>query len=276
MSQKPLKDRLPKFKGLETFEERSKKFFKKVGESFDTFVSDIFDSAKYTLFPKLKNMMNIGTDSSSAQPLAIFWDYDNFPLLKNEDLDFFYDQIIPDEKAYNILVKKVFSLKEQIDRRREFLEKKGFEIIEVPHTGKKNETDLEIFTQCIDFCNASKEPTSILLITGDRDFVFLTRRIIESGHDVSLICSDKSKLSAELRKRVPKVVDRNDLFKPKNYLKYSLEYEKDPDIWKNKWQELKSFYSKEKDQYRLLRYIYHRNEDIAIRNIILQELEELA
>ncbi|MCG3256251.1 MAG: hypothetical protein KAU62_09215 [Candidatus Heimdallarchaeota archaeon] len=44
MSEKPLKERFPKLKGFETFEEKSKKFLKKIGESFESYISDVFDT----------------------------------------------------------------------------------------------------------------------------------------------------------------------------------------------------------------------------------------
>ena len=276
MSEKPLKEKFSKFKGLEIFEEKSKKFLKKVGESLELFFSDVFDTAIYTLFPKLKNSETITNIDSTKQPLGIFWDYDNFAIPKDGDLEFFFDQIIPDETVYQILSKKVFSLEENIEKRRKLLEKKNFEIKTVPYTGKKNETDLELFTQCIDFCSGIHEPTLILLISGDRDYVSLVRKIIERGNDVSLICTDKKQIHPELRKRVPNIVDRKDLFNPKNYLKYDLKFVSDTEEWKNKWNKLKKHYPNEKDQYRLLRNIYHRNENLKIRNLILQELEKLA
>ena len=242
-----------------------------MGESFEHLISDVLDSSIYNLFPKLKDT------KSTKRSVAIFWDYDNFPILKNEDLEVFFDQIIPQESSNQILVKRVFCTGEHINKRRESLEKRNFEIINVPNTGKKNITDMEIFAHCIEFCLERKEePTSILLITGDRDYISLIRKITELGHDVSQICRDKKTLHQELIKRVPNTLDRNDLFSQENFLKYKLKFESNPSEWKEKWEKLKIFYPSDKERYKHLRNIYHQNENIEIRNLILLELEELA
>ena len=121
MSEKKFMNRVLKIKGLEEFEERSRKFFKKVGDTLDVVIADILDTAVFTLFPKIKQLYDEDESNDEIVSIAIFWDYDNFPILKNEDLDLFFDQIFPDSDSYNILTKKVFGLEEQLSRRKEVL-----------------------------------------------------------------------------------------------------------------------------------------------------------
>ncbi|MFX0091432.1 MAG: C2H2-type zinc finger protein [Candidatus Hodarchaeota archaeon] len=157
--------------------------------------------------------------------IAIFWDYENFPLPNPEKISptIFLEALFPSGLDQNIETKRVYGKSEIIGSKLKILQEHGFEYRRGIATGKPNETDFFMGPDCASFCATSKFPLVVILISGDSDFLPLIQSILSKGqHDVRLICLDKKKLSPTHYRIVPVILDRQDIINKCQKLKSRL------------------------------------------------------
>ena len=142
--------------------------------------------------------------------IAIFWDYENFPLPKDIHPMIFFESLFPSGQQYSYVSKKVYGKTSSLPPIiQETLRKYEFEPIEVLSTGKQNEADLQMTSECAAFCSQSKDPLIVILISGDIDFYPLVHTLSNQGHDVRLICQNRKQIRKELKFIVPSIIDKD-------------------------------------------------------------------
>lgn len=146
--------------------------------------------------------------------VAVFWDYENFPIPKGLDPVIFLETLFPLESNYNYVTRRIYGNLSNISPTiRRALDMLNFEHIKELISRKNNAADFIMTADCASFCAQSNSPLTIFLITGDSDFLPLISNLIKQGHNIRIICQDKQKLSQQIHEVVPSIFDKNDLMR---------------------------------------------------------------
>ncbi len=140
--------------------------------------------------------------------VAIFWDYENFPIPNGFSDELFFEALFSSGNEERYILKRVYSKPEIIKSKISVLEKHGFEFKEGLLSGKTNEIDHVLMVDCVEYCTESDEPLLVVLMAGDADYMALVEKLAEKGHEVRIICNDKQKVSPSLQKIIPVIYDR--------------------------------------------------------------------
>lgn len=144
--------------------------------------------------------------------IAVFWDYENFPLPKKITPEIFFETLFPSGLNYQFVAKRIYgnqSIFSPLLLKK--LEKHGFEYIRGLPTGKPSSTDFMLVSDCASQCSKFKTPIVAIIISGDADLIPLVQNLSSQGHDIRLICQEKGKISPELHRIVPVIMDRQDI-----------------------------------------------------------------
>lgn len=222
-------------------EERRRKrqeFFGTLGSTLKKLLGDIISTARDILYPDESQITSLFAKTVAKEKVAFFWDYENFALPKSKIADdLFFKMIYPSKKKYVVISKRVFSKKQHIQKRLPDIIGEGFEYYQTIST-QKNATDKILIQRCLEFCSSSEEKFVIFLITGDSDYISLIKKLVSLGHEVRLIYSSKEKISKEMERLVPIVLDINMLFeKRKRILEKKLSKKDDQVKWEGFWEE---------------------------------------
>ena len=99
--------------------------------------------------------------------VAIFWDYENFPIPSEINDSLFFEALFSSSTEERIISKRVYSKPEIIQSRLENNKKNNFDYIQGILSRKKNEVDNILSKDCVQFCEKSNEPLLVVLIAGD-------------------------------------------------------------------------------------------------------------
>ena len=95
-------------------------------------------------------------DDESRLPqakVAIFWDYENFPIPKDINDHLFFETLFSSSNEERIVTKRVYAKEETIANKLKVIKENGFEYIQGLLSGKKNAVDHQLMTDCIKFCS---------------------------------------------------------------------------------------------------------------------------
>ena len=140
--------------------------------------------------------------------IAIFWDYENFPIPNYMVDELFFEALFPSGSEERYVVKRVYGKKEIIKQKLELIEKYGFEYKEGLLSGKTNEIDHVMMTDCVEYCTEAKGSLDVIIMAGDADYMALIEKLAEQGHEVRLVCNDRRKVKESLQKIIPVIIDR--------------------------------------------------------------------
>jgi hypothetical protein len=222
-------------------EERKRKrqeFFKTLGSTVKQLLGDFISTASEILYPEDSSTSNLFLKSDLKENIVYFWDYENFALPKSKIADdMFFKMIYPSKKKYKVIAKRVFSKKSNIEKHLQGLMVEGFRYYETTST-EKNATDKALIQNCLDFCSNFKDNLVVFLITGDSDYISLIKKLVYQGHEVRLIFSSKDRISKEMERLVPNVLDIKSMFeKRKKTLEKKLSKKEDSSKWELLWDE---------------------------------------
>jgi len=181
---------------------------KNLFDLFGKFVEDvILTPSKQILEPIIK--LGEAPHKPTLLPItetAIFWDYENFPIPKDIDPELFLEALIPSGFAHRTITKRIYGNPINIPSDiLKFLKSHNFEHLIGLETNKPGVTDHTVDIDCATFCQNQSPPLEVILIAGDVDYLQLIRRLSRQGHEVTIICNDKRKISKILHRVVPTV-----------------------------------------------------------------------
>lgn len=140
--------------------------------------------------------------------IAIFWDYENFPIPNYMEDEMFFEALFPSGNEERYVMKRVYAKKEVIQQKLEKIQKYGFEYKEGLLSGKVNEIDHVMMMDCVEYCTEAQEALEVILMAGDADYMALIEKLAEQGHEVRIVCNDRRKVKESLQKIMPVIIDR--------------------------------------------------------------------
>lgn len=140
--------------------------------------------------------------------IAIFWDYENFPIPNYMEDEMFFEALFPSGNEERYVMKRVYAKKEVIQQKLEKIQKYGFEYKEGLLSGKANEIDHVMMMDCVEYCTEAQEALEVILMAGDADYMALIEKLAEQGHEVRIVCNDRRKVKESLQKIMPVIIDR--------------------------------------------------------------------
>jgi hypothetical protein len=143
--------------------------------------------------------------------IAVFWDYENFPLPKGINDMLFFESLFSSVTEEQYILKRVYAKPEIIQPKLSLLEKNGFEFKQGLRSGKSNEIDHVLMLDCNEYCSTIQESLVVILIAGDVDYIALVEKLATNGHEVRIICDNKQKVTKKLQNVIPAIIDKSEI-----------------------------------------------------------------
>ncbi|KAI0687190.1 NYN domain-containing protein [Cytidiella melzeri] len=147
---------------------------------------------------------------SRQRPVAIFWDFENCPLPNTAGVCE-VDKIrrIAQEYGPIKVFKAYLELYEQCSAKtlslRSELQSCGVTLTDCPHNGRKDVADKMMLVDMMTFAMDNEAPATVIVLSGDRDFVYAISTLRLRGYHVVVIAPKQGHIN--LRYRASEVLD---------------------------------------------------------------------